>query len=149
MNTAGDHRPVNFMEGEFFALSPFSLDPVTIWGETFATVEHAYQCARILPGPERDAIKSAPTPLGAWREGQKYKHNPALAVAGFEKYAVMEELFRAKLAQHAGIAALLQSSGDRELQKVIATDAYWGTGADGLGENQMGKLWMRLREEID
>ena len=141
-------EPINFMENRFHYLSPFSAHPVKIWGETFATAEHAYQASRIQPGPERDAIKNAPSPLDAWREGQKYKNNPGLQAQNFDKDAVMEEIFRAKMAQHPDIAEILRESGDRELLKVIDTDYYWGTGKDGSGKNQMGKIWMKLRDEL-
>lgn len=138
---------VNFVENRFHYLSPFLAHRIEIWGEVFTTVEHAYQAVRIKPGPERETIKNAPSPLDAWRDGQKYKNNPDLATPNFDKLAVMEELFRAKMTQHPDIIDILKESGDRELQKVIATDSYWGTGMDGLGENQMGKLWMKLRAE--
>jgi len=61
---------------------------------------------------------------------------------------VAEELFRAKLAQHPDIAAVLKESGNRDLLKVYDSDYYWGTGADGSGENRMGKLWVKLRTEL-
>jgi hypothetical protein len=139
---------INFVENRFHYLSPFSAHRIEIWGEVFATVEHAYQASRIKPGPERDAIINAPSPLDAWREGQKYKNNPDLQIPNFDKLAVMEELFRAKLSQHPDMIEILKESGDRELLKVYATDYFWGTGADGSGENMMGKIWMKLRKEI-
>ena len=60
----------------------------------------------------------------------------------------MEELFRAKMEQHPHICDILRASGDRVLLKEISTDAYWGTGPDGSGQNKMGKLWMKLRDEL-
>ncbi len=142
-------QPINFIESRFHFLSPFSAHRIEIWDETFATVEHAYQASRIKPGPEREAVKAAGSPLEAWREGQKYKNNPNLQVVGFDKDAVMEELFRAKMAQHSDIIDILKESGNLGLLKVWDTDYYWGTGKDGSGENRMGKLWMRLREELN
>ncbi len=142
------NEPINFIENRFQYLSPFSAHRIEIWGEVFPTVEHAYQAARIKPGIERDLIKNAPSPLEAWREGQKYKNNVDLRVLDFDKYAVMEELFRAKIKQHPDIILVLKESRERELLKVIDTDYYWGTGKDGSGENQMGKLWMKLRGEL-
>jgi ribA/ribD-fused uncharacterized protein len=120
------NEPINFVETRFHYLSPFSAHRIEIWGEVFATVEHAYQASRIKAGPERDAIKNAPSPLDAWREGQKYKNSPDLTVPDFDKYAIMEELFRAKMAQHPDIVDILKESGDAELLKVYATDYYWG-----------------------
>ena len=81
----------------------------------------------------------------AWQLGQKYKNDPKLSVPDFNKDAVMEELFRAKLAQHPDVAEILKESGSREILKVIDHDYYWGTGKDGSGQNKMGKLWMKLR----
>lgn len=141
-------EPINFCENRFHYLSPFSAHRIEIWSETFATVEHAYQASRILPSKERESVKRAPSPMDAWREGQKYKNDPKLAVPDFNKDAVMEELFRAKIAQHPDIVIILKESGDRGLLKIYATDYYWGTGADGSGENRMGKLWMKLRNEL-
>lgn len=141
-------EPINFIETRFHFLSPFSAHRIEIWGEVFPTVEHAYQASRILPGPERETIKNAGSPLEAWREGQKYKDNPEYAVPHFDKAAVMEELFRAKLAQHSDMRDILKESEDRELLKVWDTDYYWGTGKDGSGQNVMGKLWMKLRSEL-
>jgi hypothetical protein len=60
----------------------------------------------------------------------------------------MEQIFRAKVAQHPDIKEILLESEDRELLKEYPTDYYWGTGADGSGQNRMGKLWMKLRDEL-
>lgn len=139
---------INFIENKFHYLSPFSAHRIEIWGEVFSTVEHAYQASRIKPGPERDSIKNTPSPKDAWRLGQKYKDNLDLKVLDFDKEKVMEELFRAKIKQHPDIVDILKESGDQTLLKVYATDYYWGTGEDGTGENKMGKLWMKLREEL-
>ena len=46
------------------------------------------------------------------------------------------------------IADILRESGTATLEKNIEADAYWGTGPDGQGENQMGKIWMKLRAEL-
>jgi ribA/ribD-fused uncharacterized protein len=143
-----DSNPVQFFEGRANSLSPFSAHRIEIWGEIFPTVEHAYQSARIVPGPERESIKSARSPLVAWELGQKYKNDPKLSVSDFNKDAVMEELFQAKLAQHPDVVEILKESGSREIVKVIDHDYYWGIGKDGSGQNKMGKLWMKLRQEI-
>lgn len=140
--------PINFLETRFHYLSPFSAHRIEIWGEVFATVEHAYQASRIKPGIERGSIKEAGSPLEAWRRGQLYKNDLQLRVEPFDKYAIMEALFRAKMVQHSDIVDILKESGDCELLKVIDTDYYWGTGKDGTGQNQMGQLWMKLRAEL-
>ena len=141
-------EPINFIETRFMDLSPFSAHEVIVDGMMFKTVEHAYHALRIIPGPERDEIMKQSSPMNAWRVGQKYKNNPDLLVAGYDKYQIMEKLSRAKLEQYTDVREVLLATGTRELLKVYDTDYYWGTGADGTGENQMGKIWMKLRAEL-
>ncbi len=143
-----DDRPINFIEHIWHYLSPFSAHQIDIWGESFATVEHAYHWRRYLTGPERTQIKNAKSPLECLLLSHQFKKKPALLDSAFDKDAVMEELFRAKLAQHPHVQEVLQLTGERVLLKEISTDPYWGTGPDGKGLNKMGDLWMRLRKEL-
>ena len=141
-------EPINFVETRFMDLSAFSAHEVSVGGIVFKTVEHGYHALRIKPGPERDSIMIQSSPMNAWREGQKYKNNPELLVEDYDKYSIMERLCRAKLDQHNDVKEVLLATGDRELLKVYDSDYWWGTGADGSGENKMGKLWVKLRDEL-
>lgn len=142
-------EPINFKETDFFMLSPFSAHEIEIDGEVFKTVEHAYHSLRIKSGPEREEIKSQKSPMDAWRAGQKHKNNLTLRIEGFDKYELMEKLLRVKLKQHQDVVNVLLATEDRELLKVYDTDYDWGTGADGTGKNMYGKLWMKLRDELN
>lgn len=140
--------PLDFIEKRIHYLSPFSAHRIEIWGETFPTIEHAYHYARFTPCTERDSIKNAPSPMDAWRLSQELKEQPALKNKNFDKDAIMEELSRAKMAQHADIVDVLKKTVGHGLLKVFPTDYYWGTGADGSGQNMLGKIWMKLREDL-
>lgn len=142
------NEPINFIESRAHSLSPFSAHRIEIWGEVFPTLEHAYQASRIVPSDVREQIKSAKSPLAAWKIGQTVKNDPAFQVPNYDKLAVMEELMRAKLAQHEDVVESLLETGERGLLKIYATDYFWGTGHDGSGENHMGKMWMKLRDEL-
>jgi ribA/ribD-fused uncharacterized protein len=141
-------EPINFVENAFMYLSPFSAHEIVVDGVICKTVEHGYHALRLVPGSEREEVLKTGSPMEAWRVGQKFKNNPALQIEGYDKFALMEQLCRLKLEQHPDIRTVLLESKNRELQKVFATDYYWGTGADGTGENQLGKIWMKLRDEI-
>ncbi len=143
-----DDRPLNIIEPIWAYLSPFSAHQVKIWGETFATVEHAYHWAKFKPCMERDEIKNAKSPLACLEISREKRTKKELLVENFDKNAIMEELFRAKLTQHPEVAEVLKLTGKRGLLKEIPTDYYWGTGHDGSGKNNMGKLWMKLRDEM-
>lgn len=140
------NEPINFIETRLHDLSPFSAHEVELDGITYKTVEHAYHALRVVP-EARAAIIAASSPLGAWREGQKCKERGEI-LPEYDKEALMERIFRAKLAQHNDIKQVLLLTKDRELIKVFPTDYFWGTGADMTGENKMGKLWMKLRDEL-
>jgi len=137
---------INFIENRWHYLSPFSAHEVTIDGVTYKTAEHAYQALRMLPEVQ-SSVAESPSPLDAWRIAQRYKDEGKLNPSK-DKDELMEKVFRAKLEQHSDIKEILLESGDRELLKVYDTDYYWGIGADGSGENKMGKLWMKLRDEL-
>ena len=140
-------KQINFCESPHHKLSTFSAHRIEIWDETFPTVEHAYHWRRFLPGPERETIKDAPSPFRAHEISQGLKKIEGLLDPKFDKLAVMEELFRAKLAQHPGVLDCLLETTDAVLVKEIASDRFWGQNKAGIGENHMGKLWMKLRED--
>ncbi len=140
--------PIHFVGTGFHDLSPFSAHEIVVDGITCKTLEHAYQALRLKPGIERDEVLAARSPIEAWHRGQKYKHNLDIQIPDHNKYMFMERLCRIKLQQHDDIMQILLDTKDRELVKVSTTDYYWGTGADGTGENQLGKIWMKLRDEI-
>lgn len=147
MADEGEARPLNFVEEIWHYLSPFSAHRIEMWGERFPTVEHAYHCAKFMPGEARDRLKDAGSPLACLYLSRALKVQGAPMVPDFDKEAVMESLMRAKLEQHPEVREVLRLTGKRCLLKGISTDAYWGVGPDGSGENVMGKIWMRLREE--
>jgi ribA/ribD-fused uncharacterized protein len=138
--------PINFIETRLNDLAPFSAHEVKLDGVMYKTAEHAYQALRAVP-EARQSIIDARSPMDAWRAGQVVKQNNQL-IPDFDKLTLMERIFRTKLEQHSDVREVLLATGDRDLLKVYDTDYFWGTGADGAGENQMGKLWMRLRAEL-
>ncbi len=140
-----ENLPINIVEEIWSYLSPFSAHQIEIWGEKFATVEHAYHYAKFTDEKIRNEIRNAASPKDAWRVSNK---NKSFVKNDFDKDKIMEELMRAKTEQHPDIVEILKLSGTRGILKAIDTDYYWGTGADGSGQNVMGKLWMKIRGEI-
>ena len=64
------------------------------------------------------------------------------------KEKVMLDALRAKFTQNADLKAILLGTGDAVLVEHTARDAYWGDGGDGSGKNRLGRLLMRLRDEL-
>lgn len=64
---------------------------------------------------------------------------------------VMLEALRAKFNKYEGPRQMLldtQDYDDIEVVELSPHDYFWGRGADGSGENQLGKLLVTLRAEI-
>jgi len=135
------------MSPETFAIyfSCFSGHMVEYKGVLYTTAEHAYHSQRYEDPIIVEEIKGARSAYLAWKISQKYK---AQQIEGFDenKLSVMEQIFRAKLDQHEDVKRALVESGDSIILKNHQLDYFWGTGADGTGRNEMGKLWMKLRE---
>jgi ribA/ribD-fused uncharacterized protein len=64
------------------------------------------------------------------------------------KDRIMHEAVLAKFAQHADLREILLGTGDAEIVEHTVNDAYWGNGDDGSGENRLGQILMRVREEL-
>lgn len=62
------------------------------------------------------------------------------------KVKVMNMAVRAKFAARPELTTLLMSTGNLPLVQ-IKFDDFWGTGADGNGQNQLGKILMKVRAE--
>ncbi len=127
-------------------LSVLSAHMVEFKGVLYPTCEHAYHCQRYSDLAIIEEIKSARSAYGAWEVSQKYKVQQR---AGWDdqKSVVMEEICRAKLAQHPIIKEALLASGDSVIVKDYP-DAFWGIGMNGVGKNEMGVIWMKLRSEL-
>ncbi len=59
---------------------------------------------------------------------------------------------RLKAEQHEEIRKALVNSGDLEIVKHIVTyppgDGFWDDSEDGKGLNHIGKMWMKIREDV-
>ena len=64
------------------------------------------------------------------------------------KQDVMYIALYAKFTQHGELKKKLLGTGDRPLVEHTERDRYCGDGGDGRGENNLGRLLMKLRKEL-
>lgn len=65
------------------------------------------------------------------------------------KEQIMYEIVKAKFTQNQNLARLLIATGDAYLEEGNWwKDTTWGV-CNGVGENKLGKILMRVREELD
>ena len=139
--------------GQWGFLSPYAEFPITmnIDGNdyTFPTVEHYYQAMKFDATDERFktilALKN-PDEARLLTKTAEYKINRR---ADFEKnkFKIMEGGMRAKFAQNAKAAELLKATGNAVLIKSCDICYKCGFG-EGSGFNRMGKILMKIREDL-
>ena len=129
-------------EGQYFFLSNFFECPVTYKGITFTNTEAAFHSQKDINRAKEFATLD---PSAAKKLGRKVSLR-----ADWEqvKDDIMYEILVAKFTQNAALKILLLRTGDQELiEGNWWNDTYWGV-CRGVGKNTLGKLLMRLRQEI-
>jgi ribA/ribD-fused uncharacterized protein len=62
--------------------------------------------------------------------------------------SIMYEVVLAKFTQHDDLREILLGTGDAKFVEHAEKDRYWGDGGDGSGQNRLGQILMRVREEL-
>lgn len=128
-------------------LSNFWPAVVTYDGETYASVEHAYQAAKTLDLELRRAVREAPTGAAAKKKGQAIPSSKLRPDWPELKLQIMEDLLRQKFA-HADLRAqLLATAPKRLVEGNTWGDTFWGS-VSGVGENHLGRLLMEIRRDL-
>ncbi|OZM76594.1 NADAR family protein [Pseudonocardia sp. MH-G8] len=137
---------INFYTPTFYVFNNFSAHAVEFRGKLYPTAEHAYQATKCADPQGKEEIRNARSPLLAKSLANEKYRGARDPDWDSKKLAVVEEILRVKLAQHAEAReALIKSSGE-EIVEDSPTDYFWGAGADGSGQNLLGKTWMKIRE---
>ncbi len=64
------------------------------------------------------------------------------------KHEIMLEAVTKKFKTHKKLREILLATGDSQLAENSPFDYYWGIGADGSGQNMLGKILMEVREKL-
>lgn len=140
-------KTIEEFRGEYRWLSNFW--PVVVmdeYGLKYPTVEHAYQASKFPKDhPIRDKIHCTARPGTAKKLGRTPGQRPDWDQV---KETVMYKLLKQKFAPNTELASLLLGTGKAEIiEGNTWGDQEWGV-CRGQGKNKMGKLLMRIREEL-
>lgn len=119
--------------------------PIALDGISWPTTEHYFMAQKTKDRRERDRIRRARTPRRAKELGREVRLR-----RGWDgmKFEVMLRANRAKFEQHADLADLLLSTGDRRIHE-DCDDPWWGGGPHfPHGRDMLGKVLMRVRDEL-
>lgn len=135
---------IDRFKGEYEFLSNFSYSPFTYKDVYYPTVEHFFQANKTTNEKIRNEIAAVPTPSQA-----KYRGRAVQLRSDWRKIRinVMEIGLREKFNQNPDLKQKLLDTGDAYLEEGNTWgDRYWGV-CNGYGENHLGQLLMKLREE--
>lgn len=140
---------IGFYPREFFVFDNFSSFRVLVDGVLYCTVEHAYQAIKFLQtAPE---IAQQITDCYSAHDAQKIAYaNKDRQRKDWDdvKLDIMEKLLRLKLEQNPYVKKKLLETGNLIICEDSPKDSFWGIGANRDGRNELGKLWMKLRSEL-
>lgn len=138
------NEPITKFDGKYKFLSNFYPSNVVLDGMHYSSIEHAYQASKSTSKIIRDAIRASPTPGKAKRAGQKVQIRPDWEQV---KLSVMEDLVNQKFQQEQLKSMLLETGAAHLEEGNFWQDIFWGT-CNGVGQNHLGKILMKVRDEL-
>ena len=129
---------------EYGYMSNFYKCNQIIDGELYITNEHYYQSQKAITNDMKKWIRQAPTPYSAMMAGRNLKKSELRPDWETFKISVMLNGLKHKFNQNKDLNDKLISTGDSVIHEDSPTDMVWGI----LGEDMLGKLLMKVREEI-
>ncbi len=131
-------------EEPYGCFSNFSRHGFAVDGVYWLTVEHYFQAMKFPDHPHCEAIRLAKTPKQAKSMGND-RSKPLRSDWEDVKDEVMYTGVLRKFETHANIRAILLDTGEDVIYEAAPSDYYWGTGADGSGQNRLGEILMQVR----
>ena len=132
--------------GAFDFLSNFYPARVEVGGVCYSNAEAAFQAQKCVDAAERGEFAEL-VAVKAKRRGRQVKLRPDWDSV---RLGVMEEVVRAKFRQNSDLAARLLGTGRLPLAEGNSWgDLFWGVDVKtGKGENHLGRILMKIREEL-
>lgn len=148
LETSG--KIIGFYEREFYCFSNFSSFSVKWKGKVWPTSEHAYQASRFMGKNPKivEKIFKAKSADEAYKIAIKYLAKD-MTKYGEKDVKTMEDIVRHKLKQNPYVMHKLIQTGKRFIVEDSPKDSFWGWGSKRNGRNELGKIWMKLRDEIN
>ncbi|NQV93377.1 NADAR family protein [Candidatus Kaiserbacteria bacterium] len=147
MHGLDTEQQIFFYEQEFYVFSNFSSFKLEWKGEMWMTSEHAYHSEKFEDEDILEQLRNSSSAHDSMKIAYAYKDKYRKNWDEV-KLQVMKDILHAKVEQHPYVKKKLLESGDKELIENSWRDDFWGWGPNKDGNNQLGKLWMEVRDEV-
>jgi ribA/ribD-fused uncharacterized protein len=145
MNETKKSEPITCFDEEYRFLSNFYPARIKFEGSFYKSVEHAYQAAKCKNIEDRAKFRENIKASRAKTLGKKVDMRPDWESV---KLSVMYDCVKYKFTHDFYCQKKLLETENRELiEGNDWGDVFWGV-CDGKGHNHLGKILMRVREEI-
>ncbi|MEI7555685.1 ADP-ribosylglycohydrolase family protein [Candidatus Chlorohelix sp.] len=134
-------------DAPFYCFANFSNYGFELDGHYWQTSEHYFQAQKFVGTTLYDEVRNVATPRQAYNVAQENK-DKIRQDWGNVRDNVMRKAVRRKFEVNPEIRATLLGTQDEELIEASPKDDYWGWGAQGIGQNKLGKILMEVREEL-
>ncbi len=138
---------IPYYETSNFCFSNFSAHAIKFKGAIYPTAEHAFHAQKFDDTNLREQIVKCGSPLDAWELARELKPQRRTDWDNV-KVGILTNIIREKVRQYPEIETALRETGDKEIVELNNNDDFWGTGADGKGQNNTGKILMTVRDEL-
>ncbi len=130
--------------GDFcnFSWHGFELD-----GKYWRTVEHYFQAQKFEGTDHEETVRRARTPGDAKGLGRSKSISLRSDWESVKDHIMYQAVLR-KFETHEDLRDRLMQTEDDELVESAPGDYYWGCGADGTGQNKLGKILMDVRSKL-
>jgi ribA/ribD-fused uncharacterized protein len=134
-------------------MAPF---PVKYDGKWWLTTEALFQALRFDDDAIKEEIRTIKSPMGVKMRAKREKDKRVVVPQSEQDLANMEMVLRLKLEQHPELKQKLLNTGDETIiedctKRPGGSGKFWGAvfnDGQWQGENTLGKLWMKLRDEL-
>ena len=127
-------------------------NPISAADGNWPTSEHLYQAAKFRLSPDvQQQIAQATLPRDAAKLGRDRANKPDADWMSRRTDAMRWVIRMKREANPELVDAALERTGDRPIVEYSGHDAFWGARPDGanlVGSNVLGRLWMELRQQI-
>jgi ribA/ribD-fused uncharacterized protein len=130
--------------------------PIDHGGKRWRTSEALFQAMRFADETVQEEIRQKASPMGAKFVAKREKKRMTVAPQSELDLAQMEHVLWLKLEQHPELKEKLVATGDATIiedstRRPRGSGLFWGSALQGgrwVGENRLGKMWMKLRDEL-
>lgn len=128
----------------FSNFAPYGVAMDDVW---WRTVEHYFQAQKFEDAAYRERIRACAQPKQAKALGMT-RALPIRSDWDAVRETIMQQAVAVKFVTHPALTEMLLATGDRQIVENAPMDYFWGCGADGSGQNRLGRILMDVRDTL-